>query len=111
MRINPDSGQEELVAKMPKIDLRKILKSDTRICDVKLTDSFVVLHVLNVDAEMFEVIIVPIDVMEEELEETVINSRIVGGSYRIEEEMSEILVTPTKLLYLSSNQIRIYDFL
>ena len=111
MKVNPDSGQVELVPKMPKIDLRKILKSNTRICDVKLTDLFVVLHVLNVDAEMFEVIIIPIDVIEEELEETVINSRIVDGSYRIEEEMSRILVTPTKLLYLTSNQIRIYDFL
>ena len=108
---HPDSGKGELISKMPKLDMRRLLKSNTQICDVKMSDSFVILHVLNLELEKYELIILPIDVTEEVLEETVRNSRITVGTYQKDEETAHIFVTSTKLLYINKNQIQIYDFL
>ena len=76
-----------------------------------MTDSFVILHVLNLDRQQYELIILPIDVTEELLEETVRNCRITVGTYQKDEETPQIFVTSTKLLYINKYQIQIYDFL
>ena len=85
-------------------------KADVRVCDVKMNDHCIIIQMLNLTNRRFEAILIRMDKLDAFSVDSVRKSCIVLNSAGAQVP-GKLILTPTKLLNLTPNQMCMYDFL
>ena len=85
-------------------------KADVRVCDVKMNDHCIIIQMLNLTNQRFEAILIRMDKLDTLTVHNFKQCCIVVNSSG-SQIPGQLILTPTKLLNITPNQVCMYDFL
>ena len=85
-------------------------KADVRVSDVKMNDHCIIIQMLNLTTRRFEAFFIRMDMLDALTVKNVRKCCIVMNSAGLQIP-GQLILTPTKLLNLTPNQMCMYDFL
>ena len=85
-------------------------KAEVRVCDVKMNDHCIIIQMLNLTTHRFEALLIRMDRLDASTVNSVGKCCIILNSAGLQIP-GKLILTPTKLLNLTPNQMCMYDFL
>jgi len=85
-------------------------KAEVRVCDVKMNDHCIIIQMLNLTTHRFEALLIRMDRLDASTVNSVGKCCIILNSAGLQIP-GQLILTPTKLLNLTPNQMCMYDFL